>query len=38
LIELARMQMSFVDQMRRVYTLAKRFAKGALPPVLAQQD
>ena len=36
--ELARMQMSFVDQMRRVYTLAKRIAKGALPPVLTQKD
>jgi phosphate:Na+ symporter len=37
-IELVRMQMSFVDQMRRIYTLTKRIAKGVLPTVLAQKD
>jgi phosphate:Na+ symporter len=37
-IELVRLQMSFVDQMRRIYTLTKRVAKGVLPPVLAQKD
>ena len=37
-IELVRLQMSLVDQMRRIYTLAKRVAKGVLPPVLAQKD
>jgi hypothetical protein len=26
-LDLVRMQMSFVDQMRRIYTLAKRIAK-----------
>ncbi len=37
-IELVRMEMSYVDQMRRIYTLAKRIAKVVLPPVLAQRD
>jgi phosphate:Na+ symporter len=37
-LELVRMEMSFVDQMRRIYTLAKRIAKVVLPPVLAQRD
>ncbi|MGB5834952.1 MAG: Na/Pi cotransporter family protein [Thiohalocapsa sp.] len=37
-IELVRMQMSFVDQMRRIYTLSKRVAKSVLPPVLARKD
>ncbi len=37
-LELVRLQMSFVDQMRRIYTLAKRIAKDILPPVLAQRD
>jgi phosphate:Na+ symporter len=37
-IELVRLQMSFVDQMRRIYTLTKRIAKGVLPPALAQKD
>jgi phosphate:Na+ symporter len=36
-LELVRLQMSFVDQMRRIYTLTKRVAKVALPPALAQQ-
>jgi phosphate:Na+ symporter len=36
-LELVRLQMSFVDQMRRIYTLTKRIAKVALPPALAQQ-
>jgi phosphate:Na+ symporter len=37
-LNLVRLEMSFVDQMRRIYTLAKRIAKVALPPVLAQRD
>ena len=36
-LNLVRLQMSFVDQMRRIYTLAKRIAKVVLPPVLAQR-
>ncbi len=35
---LVRLQMSFVDQMRRIYTLAKRIAKVVLPAVIAQRD
>jgi phosphate:Na+ symporter len=37
-IEMVRIQMSFVDQMRRIYTLAKRISKGILPAALAQRD
>jgi phosphate:Na+ symporter len=37
-LTLVRMEMSFVDQMRRIYTLAKRIARVVLPPVLAQRD
>jgi phosphate:Na+ symporter len=37
-LNLVRLEMSFVDQLRRIYTLAKRIAKVALPPVLAQRD
>ncbi|MER2516290.1 MAG: PhoU domain-containing protein [Candidatus Accumulibacter phosphatis] len=37
-LTLVRMQMSFVDQMRRIYTLAKRIAKVVLPPGIAQKD
>ena len=37
-LALVRLEMSFVDQMRRMYTLSKRIAKVALPPVLANQD
>jgi hypothetical protein len=29
--------MSFVDQMRRIYSLAKRIARVVLPPVLAHR-
>ncbi len=36
-LELVRLEMAFVDQMRRIYTLTKRIAKVVLPPVLAQQ-
>ena len=36
-LALARLQMGFVDQMRRIYTLAKRVAKVTLPSVIAQQ-
>ena len=37
-VQLVRLEMSFVDQMRRIYTLAKRIAKVPLPAVLAQRD
>ncbi len=37
-LDLVRLQMSFVDQLRHIYTLAKRIAKVALPPALAQRD
>ncbi len=36
-LALVRLEMSFVDQMRRIYTLAKRIAKTNLPPLLAQR-
>jgi len=36
-IALVRLEMSFIDQMRRIYTLTKRIAKVALPPALAQR-
>ena len=36
-LELVRLQMGLVDQMRRIYTLAKRVAKVTLPSVIAQQ-
>jgi phosphate:Na+ symporter len=37
-LELVRLEMTFVDQMRRMYTLSKRIAKVSLPAVLANQD
>ena len=37
-LDLVRLEMAFVDQMRRIYTLAKRIAKVVLPPVIAQRD
>jgi hypothetical protein len=37
-LDLVRLEMSFVDQMRRIYTLAKRVAKVVAPPVLAQRN
>jgi phosphate:Na+ symporter len=37
-LNLVRLQMSFIDHMRRIYTLAKRIAKVALPAVLAQRE
>ncbi len=37
-VELVRLQMSFVDQMRRIYTLAKRVCRDILPPALASRD
>lgn len=37
-LNLVRLEMSFVDQMRRIYSLAKRIARVVLPPVLAQHD
>ena len=37
-LDLVRLEMAFVDQMRRIYTLAKRVAKVALPPTLAERD
>ena len=36
-LNLIRLEMSFVDQMRRIYSLAKRIAKVVLPPVLAHR-
>lgn len=33
---LVRLQMAFVDHMRRIYTLAKRITKDILPPALAK--
>ncbi len=35
---MVRLQISFVDKMRRIYTLAKRIAKVVLPPTLAYRD
>ena len=37
-LDLVRLEMAFVDQMRRIYTLAKRIAKDMLPPALAPRD
>lgn len=37
-LALVRLEMSFVDQLRRIYTLAKRIAKITLPQVLARRD
>ena len=37
-LNLVRIEMSFVDQMRRIYTLAKRIAKVVLPPEIALRD
>lgn len=37
-LELVRLEMSFIDHMRRIYTLARRASKSALPPVLAQRE
>jgi phosphate:Na+ symporter len=37
-LDLVRLEMSFVDQMRRIYTLAKRISKDIVPPVIAQRD
>ena len=36
-LALVRVQMGFVDQMRRIYTLSKRIAKVSLPEAIAQQ-
>jgi len=36
-LALVRLQMGFVDQMRRIYTLSKRIAKVTLPSAIAQQ-
>jgi hypothetical protein len=33
-----RLEMSFVDQMRRIYTLSKRIAKDVLPAAIARRD
>ena len=35
---LVRLQMAFVDQMRRIYTLLKRIAKDIVPAALAGRD
>jgi phosphate:Na+ symporter len=37
-LNLVRLEMSFVDQMRRIYTLAKRISKGIVPEAIAQRD
>jgi phosphate:Na+ symporter len=37
-LALVRLQMSFVDHMRRIYTLTKRICKVFLPAALAQRD
>ena len=37
-LALVRIEMSAVDQLRRIYTLSKRIAKVVLPPALANQD
>ncbi len=37
-LRLVRLQMGFVDHMRRIYTLAKRMTKIVLPPVLATSE
>ena len=37
-LHLVRLEMAFVEQMRRIYTLAKRISKAVLPPVLAHAD
>ena len=36
-LALVRLQMGFVDQMRRIYTLSKRIAKVTLPSAIARQ-
>ena len=37
-LKLIRLQMSFVDQMRRIYTLTKRISKAFVPSVIARGD
>jgi len=37
-VTLIRLQMSFVNYVRRIYTLTKRISKVVLPPVLAMED
>ena len=37
-LNLVRLETPFVDQTRRIYTLAKCIAKVVLPPVLAQRN
>jgi len=37
-LDRVRLEMSFVDQMRRIYTLAKRISKDIVPQVIAQRD
>ena len=37
-ITLIRLEMSFVEKMRHIYSLSRRIAKAVLPPVLAQRD
>jgi len=36
-LALVQLEMSFVDQMLRIYALTKRIATVVLPPVLAQR-
>lgn len=37
-LNLVRLEMAFVDQIRRIYTLAKRISKDVLPVAIAQHD
>ena len=36
-LELVRLEMGLVDQLRRIYSLAKRIARVTLPPAIAQK-
>jgi len=37
-LALIRLEMSFVENMRHIYSLSRRIAKAVLPPVLAQRE
>ena len=37
-LKVVRIEMSVIDQLRRIYTLAKRISKTVLPPTLAQRE
>jgi len=36
-LELVRLEMGLIDQLRRIYSLAKRIARVTLPPAIAQK-